>query len=375
MADFKIDGRMKVKKLKELFANEFGGTLRVYNGKKLAEDDATLASIRSNDGAKGGEFTCRASRTVGKFEQEIWDVFGIKVQVATCDDHVLVLDGITLSKVKDIPKYASKESMEEFLSYKRKAKDGVAAETEEENTSEASSNLKKYTIRIKTKGAHNILCGMINIEEDVDEDELLDSITTNDVDNNFDFEPHDGLEDPIETEYIMSHCIGDEYEGAFELEVVDEDENEVYTTDNFYDVKRVDPEIFIEDAEEIYDEDKMPDEETLKRMHTVMLEKAEDDLRFIDEGYCVVVIDQMKWQYMTFEIEDTEFDINKLLFVYNPALEGASFDSYTDQCHVMYGEQFLENIEEDNSDDYGMTYYLAKRTKKYFEIIRELDEE
>ena len=120
MAEFKINGHLKVKTLKELFFNEFEGTLRVYDGKKLADDEATLASIRSDEGAKGGEFVCRASRTVGKFEEEIKTVFGITVQVATRDNWVLVLDGITLSKIKDIPNYATKEVMEEFVSYKRK---------------------------------------------------------------------------------------------------------------------------------------------------------------------------------------------------------------------------------------------------------------
>ena len=132
MAEFKINGHMKVKTLKELFFNEFEGTLRVYDGKKLADDEATLASIRSNEGAKGGELSCRASRTVGKFEQEMWDVFGIKVQVATKDNWVLVLDGITLSKIKDIPNYAKKETMEEFVSYKRKDSSSVVEENEVE---------------------------------------------------------------------------------------------------------------------------------------------------------------------------------------------------------------------------------------------------
>lgn len=118
MAEIKIDGRMKVKTLKELFFNEFGGVLRVYNGNKTADDDATLASIRSNDVAQG-ELICRSSRTVGGFEKEMLDVFGIKVKIATKDDWVLVLDGITLSKVKDIPEKATKASMEELLSYKR----------------------------------------------------------------------------------------------------------------------------------------------------------------------------------------------------------------------------------------------------------------
>ncbi len=52
MADFTITGRMKVKTLKADFKENFGSTLRVYNGQKFADDDATLASIRKND-AKG----------------------------------------------------------------------------------------------------------------------------------------------------------------------------------------------------------------------------------------------------------------------------------------------------------------------------------
>ena len=72
MAEFKIDGRMTVRTLKDSFKKEFEGTLRVYDGKELADENATLASIRKDD-AKGGELVCRASRTVGKFEQEMKD--------------------------------------------------------------------------------------------------------------------------------------------------------------------------------------------------------------------------------------------------------------------------------------------------------------
>lgn len=119
MAEFKIDGRMKVKKLKELFKDEYQGTLRVYNGGKLADEEATLASIRNNDGAKGGTLTCRASRTVGKFIEDMWETFGIKIKVASPDDWVLALDGITLSKLKDIPNNAKKSDMEALIAYKR----------------------------------------------------------------------------------------------------------------------------------------------------------------------------------------------------------------------------------------------------------------
>ena len=64
MAEFKIDGRMTVRTLKERFKKEFEGTLRVYNGRELADENATLASIRQDE-AKCGELVCRANRTVG----------------------------------------------------------------------------------------------------------------------------------------------------------------------------------------------------------------------------------------------------------------------------------------------------------------------
>lgn len=73
MAEFKIDGRKKVKGLKEKFKETFGLTLRVYTTlscKSLAKDDATLASIRA-EGAKGGDITVGSNRTVGSFEKMV----------------------------------------------------------------------------------------------------------------------------------------------------------------------------------------------------------------------------------------------------------------------------------------------------------------
>lgn len=147
MAEFKIDGRMTVRKLKENFKNEFEGTLRVYNGREKADDNATLASIRKNDDMKVGEYVCRASRTVGKFEKEMLEVFGIKVQVASPDDFVLALDGITLANLKNIKENATKADMEELVAYRRKARsEGEKTEDaghSEENTKED----EKITLR------------------------------------------------------------------------------------------------------------------------------------------------------------------------------------------------------------------------------------
>jgi hypothetical protein len=139
MAEFRIHGRMTVRQLKENFKKEFEGTLRVYNGREKAEDNATLASIRKSDEVKGGELICRASRTVGKFEQEMLEAFGIKVQVASPDDWVLALDGITLSNLKNIKKNATKADMEELVAYRRKI---ITIDNEINNHAKINENSK-----------------------------------------------------------------------------------------------------------------------------------------------------------------------------------------------------------------------------------------
>ncbi|MDD6621522.1 MAG: hypothetical protein PUE90_02195 [Bacteroidales bacterium] len=93
--ELKIDGRMKVKTLKSQFKAAFGATLRVYKGKKFADDDATLASIRG-EGAKGGELTVGGNLKVGSFENKVKELYGIEVQVATPDDSKLADNSITL---------------------------------------------------------------------------------------------------------------------------------------------------------------------------------------------------------------------------------------------------------------------------------------
>ena len=99
MADFKLDGRMKVKSLKENFKKSFGASLRVYKSESckgaFADDDATLASIRA-EGKKGGELVVGGNLKVGNFEKKIAELYGIGVQVADKDDKKLADNDITL---------------------------------------------------------------------------------------------------------------------------------------------------------------------------------------------------------------------------------------------------------------------------------------
>ena len=99
MADFRVDGRMKVKTLKANFKKEFGATLRVHttvNCKAVADDDATLSSLMAKTGAKG-ELTVGAQTRVGNFEKKINELYGIGVQVANSSDTKLSKDDITLA--------------------------------------------------------------------------------------------------------------------------------------------------------------------------------------------------------------------------------------------------------------------------------------
>ena len=99
MAEFKFDGRMKVKTLKENYKKNFGGTLRVYKSVTckgaMADEDATLASLRA-EGKKGGELVVGGNLKVGNFENKIAELFGIGVQVATKDDSKLADNDLTL---------------------------------------------------------------------------------------------------------------------------------------------------------------------------------------------------------------------------------------------------------------------------------------
>ncbi len=99
MAEFKLDGRMKVKTLKDNFKKNFGSTLRVYKSVTcrgaFADDNATLASIRA-EGKAGGELTVGGNLKVGNFEKKVAEMYGIGVQVANANNTELANDNITL---------------------------------------------------------------------------------------------------------------------------------------------------------------------------------------------------------------------------------------------------------------------------------------
>jgi hypothetical protein len=98
MAEFLVSGRMKVKSLKTSFKENFGATLRVYNGNRFADDDVSLASIRK-EGAQTtrGDFKVSGNMQIGTFEKKFKESFGIRIQVSDKKDEKLLDDSMTLS--------------------------------------------------------------------------------------------------------------------------------------------------------------------------------------------------------------------------------------------------------------------------------------
>ena len=157
MAKFKITQKTTVAELKEQFSNEVGGTLRIYDGRSEAAENATLVSI----GAKVGELECRTSRTVGKFEEAFQKDLNLKVKVYTTDNWVKVLDDITLEAASKLHNGMTKAKMEEYLSYKRE--EATPEKTASKKTAESAEVPEEY------KGLPIIIIETTEIDMDDDD--------------------------------------------------------------------------------------------------------------------------------------------------------------------------------------------------------------
>lgn len=325
MADFKIDGRMTVRQLKENFKKEFEGTLRVYDGREKADDNATLAAIRQNDDVKKGEYACRASRTVGKFEQEMLEVFGIKVQVASPDDWVLALDGITLANLKNIKKNATKADMEELVAYKRKKKEN---EFDHANDTANETIIKTFKVRIKVSEACHIKLANIDTEK-----------------YNIDEISHDDVYDDMMGggNFVCQAGLGDGWNDNFELKVYDEDDELVYESESYDHFK------FITNFQDFETEDfeTIAELKSVKKICEDLWKKEHTEL---SEGYYGVGCYVEDSTVFTFTIEDSEFDPSKLLFIRNSKVDGVWYNHMTDKDHIVYNDK-LVNAEYDLDED------------------------
>ena len=157
-----IKGRMKVKTLKVDFKEEFGLTLRVYDGRSFADDNATLAAIRKNDN-KGGEFLPKRNTKVGNLEDKIMDIFGIKTQVAGSDDSYLCDNDFTLAKALEVDtKKMTKKDKK------------LSKETDDESSNHANDEEKIFSILFEWADKFNIAAD--DFPRNIDDLKSLDDI-------------------------------------------------------------------------------------------------------------------------------------------------------------------------------------------------------
>ena len=111
----KIDGRLKVNLLKKNFKCIFGATLRVKVGNRIADENARLSDIRKDGAQSVGDFAFPANMTVGTFQESMSNIYGLQVIVATCDNWVASLEGLTLEEIGQVKKQAVKADMQAIL--------------------------------------------------------------------------------------------------------------------------------------------------------------------------------------------------------------------------------------------------------------------
>ncbi len=98
MPGFSAHGKMLVKNFKSSFLAEFGVPVRVYNGVRFADEDATLASVRIDGHAGGSECELHGNMKVKTAEDAVKDALGIKIQVEDGDGE-LADNGVTLGSL------------------------------------------------------------------------------------------------------------------------------------------------------------------------------------------------------------------------------------------------------------------------------------
>ena len=104
--DFEVEITMKVTDLTKHFKNKFGLSLRVYKGKKLADDGRmTLKTLderttQTSVNFDSNKLKIKATNKIGEVEQLFLNHFGITVQIADIENKKLLDDNLTLGEAK-----------------------------------------------------------------------------------------------------------------------------------------------------------------------------------------------------------------------------------------------------------------------------------
>ena len=118
MGPFKITEKTTVAEFKELFCNEVGGTLRIYDGRSEAPDDVTLVSLGANERT----LKFKEWGIVYAFEKGFEIQLNLKVKVYTKDNSVKVHDLVPLMCVNKLPVGITEAMMEDYFFPKKENK-------------------------------------------------------------------------------------------------------------------------------------------------------------------------------------------------------------------------------------------------------------
>ena len=105
-SEFEVESTMKVTDLAKQFKNKFGLSLRVYKGKKLADDGRmTLKTLdqrttQTSVNFDSSKMKIKATQKVLEVENLFLENFGIVVQIADVENKKLLADDITLGDAK-----------------------------------------------------------------------------------------------------------------------------------------------------------------------------------------------------------------------------------------------------------------------------------
>jgi hypothetical protein len=105
-SEFEVESTMKVTDLTKQFKNKFGLSLRIYKGKKLADDGRmTLKTLdqrttQTSVNFDSSKMKIKATHKVLEVEQMFLENFGIVVQIADVENKKLLADDITLGDAK-----------------------------------------------------------------------------------------------------------------------------------------------------------------------------------------------------------------------------------------------------------------------------------
>jgi hypothetical protein len=101
MATIKVTKASSVQSIKRQFTKDFNCNLRIYNGKKFADEKMLISDLSKTENSTG-ELELGARSRVENVEKYFKDTFGITAQISNADDTKLAGNEMTLTQAGNL---------------------------------------------------------------------------------------------------------------------------------------------------------------------------------------------------------------------------------------------------------------------------------